>query len=76
MPTAEKENATLDSATMSTISSQLKEKSKKSRSKSIGPGGLDALKETSGNRGDVRFECLLIDLALLMLDAVNRYFYN
>ena len=53
VPGAEKENATLDSATLSTISSQLKEKAKKTRSKSIGPGGLDALKEGSGNRGEV-----------------------
>ncbi len=28
--------------------------SKKSRSKSIGPGGLDALKDTTGNRRKVR----------------------
>ena len=28
--------------------------SKKSRSKSVGPGGLDALKDTTGNRRKVR----------------------
>ena len=32
---------------------QSKNASKKSRSKSMGPGGLDALKETSGNRRKV-----------------------
>ena len=30
--------------------------SKKSRSKSIGPGGFDALKDTTGNRRKVRLE--------------------
>jgi kinetochore protein Spc7/SPC105 len=30
-----------------------KKASKKSRSKSIGPGGLDALKDTTGNRRKV-----------------------
>lgn len=30
--------------------------SKKSRSKSIGPGGLDALKDTTGNRRQVRID--------------------
>lgn len=30
------------------------EKSRKSRSKSIGPGGLDTLKDTSGNRRKVQ----------------------
>jgi kinetochore protein Spc7/SPC105 len=30
------------------------EKSRKSRSKSIGPGGLDALKDTTGNRRKVQ----------------------
>ena len=41
---ADKENATVD------IGSTLAENRKKSRSKSIGPGGLDALKAGSGNR--------------------------
>ncbi|KAK1994835.1 Spc7 kinetochore protein [Colletotrichum falcatum] len=40
----DKENATID------VGSSLAESRKKSRSKSIGPGGLDALKNTNGNR--------------------------
>lgn len=41
---AEKENATVD------IGATLAENRKKSRSKSIGPGGLDVLKPGAGNR--------------------------
>ena len=48
--TINKENTTVDSATLVEAS---KASHKKSRSKSIGPGGLDALKETTGNRRDV-----------------------
>lgn len=48
--TVNKENTTVDSATLVEAS---KASHKKSRSKSIGPGGLDALKETTGNRRDV-----------------------
>lgn len=44
----EKENATVDVATT------LGTGRKKSRSKSLGPGGLDALKQGSGNRRAVR----------------------
>ncbi|KAK2009043.1 Spc7 kinetochore protein [Colletotrichum eremochloae] len=40
----DKENATID------VGSSLAESRKKSRSKSIGPGGLDALKNANGNR--------------------------
>ncbi|GJC88364.1 hypothetical protein ColLi_11202 [Colletotrichum liriopes] len=40
----DKENATID------VGSTLAESRKKSRSKSIGPGGLDALKNANGNR--------------------------
>lgn len=40
----DKENATID------VSSSAAAKAKKSRSKSMGPGGLDALKPGSGNR--------------------------
>ncbi|KAK2063414.1 Spc7 kinetochore protein [Colletotrichum caudatum] len=40
----DKENATID------VGSSLAESRKKSRSKSIGPGGLDTLKNTNGNR--------------------------
>ncbi|KAI4225833.1 MAG: hypothetical protein L6R36_003630 [Xanthoria steineri] len=47
--TVNKENTTVDSATVVEAS---KASHKKSRSKSIGPGGLDALKETTGNRRD------------------------
>ncbi|KAL8918237.1 MAG: hypothetical protein Q9208_007465 [Pyrenodesmia sp. 3 TL-2023] len=42
-----KENVTIDSAGLASIA---RSAVKKSRSKSIGPGGLDALKEGSGNR--------------------------
>jgi kinetochore protein Spc7/SPC105 len=38
--------------------------SKKSRSKSIGPGGLDALKDTTGNRRQVRIDCSMRCLML------------
>lgn len=44
----EKENATVDIGAASR---------KKSRSKSLGPGGLDALKQASGNRRSVRKQC-------------------
>ena len=46
--TADRENATVD------ISSSSAASRKKSRSKSIGPGGLDALKSGTGNRRVVR----------------------
>ena len=49
-PRGDKENATMDSAALSSLASQTKEKAKKSRSKSIGPGGLDALAEGNGNK--------------------------
>ncbi|KAL8907748.1 MAG: hypothetical protein Q9207_001231 [Kuettlingeria erythrocarpa] len=42
-----KENVTIDSAGLAPVA---KAAVKKSRSKSIGPGGLDALREASGNR--------------------------
>ena len=42
--TVDKENATVD------VASTLADNRKKSRSKSIGPGGLDTLKNGSGNR--------------------------
>ncbi|KAF5130685.1 Kinetochore protein spc7 [Metarhizium anisopliae] len=44
MRTADKENATVD------VARTLADNRKKSRSKSIGPGGLDALKRGTGNR--------------------------
>lgn len=48
-----KENATLDSAMLSSLTTQSKNNVKNLRSKSIGPGGLDALSEASGNVGGV-----------------------
>ena len=50
---ADKENATLDSAALSAVGAHAKHGAKKSRSKSLGPGGLDALQEGTGNRGRV-----------------------
>lgn len=52
-----KENVTIDSAVLPPTQILA---SKKSRSKSIGPGGLDALKEGSGNRGEVRLAAILV----------------
>ena len=48
--TVHKENTTVDSTTLADAP---KASLKKSRSKSIGPGGLDALKEITGNRREV-----------------------
>ncbi|KAL8664894.1 MAG: hypothetical protein Q9168_007816, partial [Polycauliona sp. 1 TL-2023] len=48
--TVNKENNIFDSTTSAEAA---KASHKKSRSKSLGPGGLDALKETTGNRRDV-----------------------
>ena len=48
-----KENATLDAAALTSMTATGKQAAKKSRSKSIGPGGLDALKEGTGNKGGV-----------------------
>jgi kinetochore protein Spc7/SPC105 len=45
---SDKENATID------VGSTLAANRKKSRSKSIGPGGLDGLKPSAGNRRVVR----------------------
>lgn len=49
----EKENTTINLAVTSTLDARAKLAAKKPRSKSIGPGGLDALKEDSGNRRQV-----------------------
>ena len=63
----DKENATLDTAALSTYTIGTKQASKKSRSKSLGPGGLDALGEGTGNKGLVSLcafktmNCLLND---------------
>jgi kinetochore protein Spc7/SPC105 len=42
---------------------------KKSRSKSIGPGGLDALKDGTGNRRQVRLLLQTSDNSMLMLTS-------
>lgn len=44
----------MDSGMHANLNAQGKQVAKKSRSKSIGPGGLDALKEGSGNKLEVR----------------------
>lgn len=51
----DQENATADLGALASgkKSMPIEKLSKKSRSKSIGPGGLDALKDTSGNRRKV-----------------------
>ena len=51
----DKENLTVDSAALLSLTAQGKQASKKSRSKSLGPGGLDALKESTGNKQEVGF---------------------
>ena len=54
----DQENATADLGALAAgkRSMPMEKPSKKSRSKSIGPGGLDALKDASGNRRKVRWE--------------------
>lgn len=49
----EKENVTVSLAVTSTSVANDNVAAKKPRSKSIGPGGLDALKEDAGNRRQV-----------------------
>lgn len=52
----DKENVTLDLSNLASLhnaSLRAQKQMKKSRSKSIGPGGLEALKETTGNRRKV-----------------------
>ena len=51
--TGDKENATLDTGELSALTIKSKQTAKKSRSKSLGPGGIDALKEGTGNNGKV-----------------------
>ena len=54
MAGVEKENATMDiAATPNESRAKPPAKDKKSRSKSLGPGGLDALQNTTGNRRKV-----------------------
>lgn len=49
----DKENLKVDSAALSSLTVQGKQATKKSRSKSLGPGGLDALRESTGNKQEV-----------------------
>jgi hypothetical protein len=52
----DKENATADLSSMrkrKLAASDTEEKKKRSRSKSLGPGGLEALKESAGNTAKV-----------------------
>ena len=49
----DKENLGVDSAALSSLTVQGKQTTKKSRSKSLGPGGLDALRESTGNKQEV-----------------------
>ena len=49
----DKENLKVDSAALSSLTEQGKQTTKKSRSKSLGPGGLDALRESTGNKQEV-----------------------
>jgi kinetochore protein Spc7/SPC105 len=51
MTSLDKENATADIS--AGINSKQAVKDKKSRSKSLGPGGLDALQNSNGNRRKV-----------------------
>ena len=48
-----KENYSNEALCNSVLASPVKAGSRKSRSKSIGPGGLDALRDDSGNRQKV-----------------------
>lgn len=54
MPTTDlggdKENMTIDTAAIASLGAQGKQAVKKSRSKSIGSGGLDVLKDDAGNK--------------------------
>lgn len=51
---ADKENMTAELGALTGKRAPVVKPAKKSRSKSIGPGGLDALKDTTGNRRKVR----------------------
>ena len=52
----DKENATVDSGAFSALTTKGRQAAKKFRSKSLGPGELDALKEGTGNKGNV-YDC-------------------
>ena len=49
----DKENLKVDSTALSSLTVPGKQATKKSRSKSLGPGGLDALRESTGNKQEV-----------------------
>ena len=52
---SDKENATADIVNLQTsVALNAGKEKKKSRSKSLGPGGLEALKESSGNSSKVK----------------------
>ena len=53
--TGDKENLTADSAGKLSLAASTKLEAKKPRSRSIGPGGLDTLKEDAGNRRAVGY---------------------
>lgn len=71
---AGKENLTTDLSTMSAVKAKNRI-TKKSRSKSIGPGGLDALKEDPGNRRKVLSQLMmdLLDVQLTPTDSLRSY---
>lgn len=56
----DQENMTADVGLLAGKRAPVEKQSRKSRSKSIGPGGLDALKDTTGNRRKVRHNDLAI----------------
>lgn len=61
--TMDQENMTADMGSLATGKrAPIEKPSRKSRSKSIGPGGLDALKDTNGNRRKVwsRVKCMVL----------------
>ncbi len=51
----DKENLTIDSAGILSLTTSKRPTGRESRSKSIGPGGLDALKGNAGNRRAVGY---------------------
>lgn len=62
--TGDKENVGPDSLLGEVATIVTNAKQNKSRSKSLGPGGLDALKEDAGNKRKVRRPCAVFLKAL------------
>ena len=60
--TGDKENLTVDTAGLKATTAQAKPGFKKSRSKSIGPGGLDPLHSDAGNRQKVESNHAMLGL--------------